>query len=167
MGRVRRLLAAAGQRIDAQSAERARAALVADALTLDAASIQTELVRFLASEESIVDLSGFPEQRTTISEGLAKLGPGPAPEAITEVFARGLEGVESIDGEPVPDLLEDLAMSVETPIAELWRRAKSDGRTKAALVAADRAVPAGSALFARISDELQTLDAPKIGRAHV
>lgn len=158
--RLRTLLARAGQRIDARASAQARAALEARPEALDRAAVQAGLRRFLTSEESIVDLTEAPERADRIAAEVVALGPAPASEALDAALTRAFEGAQTFGGDPLSLVREDLVMSIETPLAELWRRARSDARARSALAAAGRPVSEAEPLFARISDELETLDAP-------
>ncbi len=159
VGRVRALARQSGHRLDGVQAASVRAALLDLGLKPNPEPVQRGLEAFLVSEESIVDLSSVPGVPMALAAAVAQAGPEAGQAQLSAAVQTALSGLEQIDGEPVQDLQEDLLMSLETPLDELWRGATADARTHAALKAAQ--VRADSPeLFERISNELETLAAP-------
>ncbi|CAN0557446.1 unnamed protein product, partial [Laminaria digitata] len=159
VGRVRALARQSGHRLDGVQAASVQAALQDPGLKANPEPVQRGLAAFLVSEESIVDLSSVPEVPKALAAAVAKAGPGAGDEQLSAAVQAALSGLEQIDGEPVQDLQEDLLMSIETPLDELWRGAMADARTRAALEAAG-VRSYSPELFERISNELETLAAP-------
>jgi predicted RND superfamily exporter protein len=101
----------------------------------DASAVEAGLLRFLHSEECAVELPAAPAPGTqgegpaagdpaqAIAAAVVRLGPKPAPEALNGAVAAAL-------GKPADDVeVEDLVLSLSTPLEELWRmqRAKRLG----------------------------------------
>lgn len=161
VARVRALSREGGHRLDGVQVQRVRDALGRAEVEPDRARVKAGLLRFLTSQESIIDLSEAPELPAAIAETFSALGPHAGAKAHQAALTIALGGRDHIGDEGVAEVQDDLLESIQTPLTELWRSAVADARAQAALTAAGvKLGDKGRELFSRLSDELETLEAP-------
>jgi hypothetical protein len=120
----------------------------------DAASVEAELVAFLGSEESSVELDG-PLAAKKVAAAIAPLGPKPEEAKLAEAIAGAL-------AKPADDaLVTDLADTVDKPLEEMWRRSETLGRARrlvADLAIAPPPGPKGERFLTAVAAALMDMD---------
>lgn len=97
---------------------RLKKALLEPAGAVKAEAVQAAVSAFLRSSESMVELQ--PEQVQAVASAVAQLGPSPTEAGLHEALVAALG---KLDDE---DALEDLELSLETPLVEIWRRQRAN-----------------------------------------
>jgi predicted RND superfamily exporter protein len=160
VGRVRAVLARQGARLDGPATKRVRSAVAAWP-TLAPGPVADELQAFLTGEESAVDLSEAPELAAKVAAAAAALGPHPAEPALEAAVDAALAGAAGrLGDEAVEEAREDLLLSLPTRLDEAWRRQVAAARAQAAWSAAGLEVTPEPRVMKRLTDELETLEAP-------
>jgi predicted RND superfamily exporter protein len=143
-----------GSTIDAAGRQRIEAAVREPAGAADVDRVKERIGQFLRSDESI--LEGEKEAPSlAVAEALAALGPDPSEPALVGAIAHGLERPRE------DELVEDLALSLATPLGEIWRQEKALAGARRIVASADLTVPegdAGARLSARVADAVLDLD---------
>ena len=117
--------------------------------TAQPARVQAALARFLSSSESLVELSSA--QAQAAARAVAGLGPGPSEEALEGALKAALTDLSD------PEALEDVMMSLETPLVEIWRRQRA--QLLAGQITASMGQQANEPLMRAIAMVLPTLEA--------
>ncbi len=157
VGRVRALCKASG--VEPPAAGQVNEILRAPVEAAAARPIAAILGRFLLSDEAIVELE--PDVAHAVAAAVASVGPQAEPEAVDGAVAAALQLIEP-EGEDA-EMLDDLIMSIETPLADAWRLQRARARAELLITSVDLVLPEGAPgdrLRSRIIDELGGLEAP-------
>ncbi len=102
----------------------------------DSGRVRARLLAYLRSDESILE----PAQKLVaepVAEAVAALGPAPSEEALTQAVGRALD-------RPADDeLVDDLSLSMESRLEEIWRQLRSRARAEQLLARAAIVPPEG------------------------
>ena len=156
-GRIRVLAKRAG--LDMPSTNQLNEVLAAPVERVPPAAVASAVKRFLTSDEAVVSLG---ERAEAVAHAAASLGPQADEETLQSVVHAVLsEGLPP--GALEVELVEDVVMSLETPLAQAWRHQRAVQRAAAVFGAVDLTPPAseaGEVLRARIIDVLTGLESP-------
>ncbi len=151
--RIRSVLAGHDHALPADRASALNAALAAPVRAASPGPVAARVREGLLSDEAIIELA--PETAAALAEAVAALGPEASPDAL-RAAARGALGPSLADGEPVDEtVVDDVARSIETPLAESWSRARDDARVDAVLGALGLALPTAAEPAARLRRDLR------------
>jgi hypothetical protein len=134
-----------------------RKAIDADAQA-DLAQVEHRLQRFLESDESILE-DGDRPHAVPIAKALTALGSEADDDAVVTALARTLER------EPDDELVDDLSISITTPLAEIWRQERSLARARKLIEAAGVERPEGALgvrLELGVANALLDLSSPQV-----
>ncbi|MCC6751774.1 MAG: MMPL family transporter [Deltaproteobacteria bacterium] len=138
--RLLAVLKGAGVPLSPVQEEQLLAVLPPREVKLSPESVLPALVAFLRSEECAVPLppaSGSDDAARDVAQAAATLGPAPSREALVRALRRVLEPLS------LAQQAEDLALSLETPLAEQWRGARAKAQVDAFLRLLDAGLPSG------------------------
>jgi hypothetical protein len=140
----------AGFTMDSDRRAKLDRALTTTDETADAVRVQTRLVTFLRSDESLLEPGDHP-LAPLLAKAAVALGPKPSSEALEQALAKALSASVELpeecsepleDGAERPDgcadleeqrkarvaLAEDVQLSMATPLAEAWRQERAAAR---------------------------------------
>jgi predicted RND superfamily exporter protein len=143
--------------IDAAAQQNLRKAL-GETASADRKAVERRLVQFLGSDESMLE-DGNRRHAAPIAQALVVLGAGADDDAVVQALAKTLER------EPDDELVDDLSISVATPLEEIWRQERSAARARKIMAAAGIERPEGARgeqLELGIANALLDLSSPQV-----
>jgi predicted RND superfamily exporter protein len=162
LARIRAVAHAAGLELSAETARRLEEHVADPPGRLDPRLVEEAMVQFLRSEEVAVELparQGADDPAGRVAAALAALGPEAKEADLAPAVAGALH-------QPVGDsTVEDLVLSVSTPLREMWFSERATQRAAHLAAAAGLTLPAGRTgqrLFAGLSSALMDLEAPAV-----
>jgi multidrug efflux pump subunit AcrB len=101
-------------------------------------AVEKALAAFLGSDEFIGDMPSEPaDAKARVASAAAKLGPGALPAALAPAIGDALEP------RPSEAAAQDLAATIQRPLAEIWRREQANAWARVLVKEAALALPEG------------------------